>query len=182
LEPKRQTPRWKHSPQARTPRRTVSDIRPGAAIWVATVGGVGYFPVAPGTAGSLVGVGIVLALGLMPVAPAWRIAAVALAAIILLVLGAAASSKAETFFGRVDPSQVVIDEVVGQMIALAVLPTPGWKTYVAGFLLFRFFDIVKPFPAGRCERFAGGWGIMLDDVVAGAYSLLVLLVGGLVIK
>jgi phosphatidylglycerophosphatase A len=99
-----------------------------------------------------------------------------------LVLGAAAASKAETFFGRVDPSQVVLDEVVGQMIALVAWPVAGWKMYVAGFVLFRFFDIVKPFPARRCERIAGGWGIMLDDVVAGAYSLLVLLVGGLVIK
>ena len=160
----------------------MGDTQPGAAVWVATAGGVGYFPVAPGTAGSLVGVGIVLALGLLPVAPAWRIASVAMVAIILMVLGAAASSKAETFFGRVDPGQVVIDEVVGQMIALVAWPVAGWKTYVAGFILFRFFDIVKPFPARRCERIAGGWGIMLDDVVAGAYSLLVLLVGGFAVQ
>lgn len=160
----------------------MGDTRPGAAVWVATAGGVGYFPVAPGTAGSLVGVGIVLALGLLPVAPAWRIASVAMVAIILMVLGAAASSKAETFFGRVDPGQVVIDEVVGQMIALVAWPVAGWKTYVAGFILFRFFDIVKPLPARRCERIAGGWGIMLDDVVAGAYSLLVLLVGGFAVQ
>ena len=160
----------------------MGDTRPGAAVWVATAGGVGYFPVAPGTAGSLLGVGIVLAFSLLPVAPAWRSVAGALAAIILMVLGAAASSKAETFFGRVDPGQVVIDEVVGQMIALVAWPVAGWKTYVAGFILFRFFDIVKPFPARRCERIAGGWGIMLDDVVAGAYSLLVLLVGGFVVQ
>ena len=160
----------------------MGDTRPGAAVWVATAGGVGYFPVAPGTAGSLLGVGIVLAFSLLPVAPAWRSVAGALAAIILMVLGAAAASKAETFFGRVDPGQVVIDEVVGQMIALVAWPVAGWKTYVAGFILFRFFDIVKPFPARRCERIAGGWGIMLDDVVAGAYSLLVLLVGGFVVQ
>jgi phosphatidylglycerophosphatase A len=156
----------------------VSDSRPGAAVWIATVGGVGYFPAAPGTAGSLVGLGIVLALGLLPVTPAWRVAAVAVAAAILMILGAVAATKAETFFGRVDPGQVVIDEVVGQMIALVAWPVAGWKTYVAGFILFRFFDIIKPFPAGRCERIAGGWGIMLDDVVAGTYSLLLLWVGG----
>ena len=158
----------------------MGDTRPGASVWIATAGGVGYFPVAPGTAGSLVGVGIVLALGLLPVTFRWRSAAVAVVAVILMILGAAAASKAETFFGRVDPSQVVIDEVVGQMIALVAWPVAGWKTYVAGFILFRFFDIVKPFPAGRCERIAGGWGIMLDDVVAGAYSLLLLWVGGVV--
>jgi phosphatidylglycerophosphatase A len=143
---------------------------------------VGYFPVAPGTAGSLVGVGIVLGLGLLPVAPAWHSTAVAVAAILLMVVGAGAAGRAETFFGRVDPGQVVIDEVVGQMIALVAWPVAGWKTYMAGFILFRFFDIVKPFPARRCERIAGGWGIMLDDVVAGAYSLLVLLVGGFVVQ
>ena len=160
----------------------MGDTRPGAAVWLATAGGAGYFPVAPGTAGSLVGVGFVLALSLLPVAPAWHVVAVVVAAVILLVLGAAAASKAEIFFGRVDPGQVVIDEVVGQLIALVAWPVAGWKTYVAGFILFRFFDIVKPFPAGRAERIAGGWGIMLDDVVAGTYSLLVLLVGGWVIK
>ena len=159
----------------------MTEPRPGAAVWIATCGGVGHFPVAPGTAGSLVGVGIVLAFSWMPAALPWRIAAVAATAIILLLLGAAAARKAETFFGRVDPGQVVIDEVVGQMITLALWPIAGWKTYLAGFFLFRFFDIVKPFPAGRCERIAGGWGIMLDDVVAGTYGLLVLLVGELVI-
>ena len=158
----------------------MGDARPGAAVLIATCGGVGYFPVAPGTAGSLVGVGIVLGLGLLPVALAWRIAAVAVAAILLMVLGAAAGDQAEKFFGRVDPGQVVIDEVVGQMITLLAWPVLGWKTYAAGFIIFRFFDIVKPFPAGRCERIAGGWGIMLDDVVAGVYSLVVLLVGGIV--
>ena len=160
----------------------MGDTRPGAAVWLATCGGVGYFPVAPGTAGSLVGVGIVLGLGLLPVAPAWHSTAVAVAAILLMVVGAGAAGRAETFFGRVDPGQVVIDEVVGQMIALVAWPVAGWKTYMAGFILFRFFDIVKPFPARRCERIAGGWGIMLDDVVAGAYSLLVLLVGGFVVQ
>ena len=160
----------------------MADTRPGAAVWIATCGGVGYFPVAPGTAGSLVGVGIVLACSLLPLALAWRITAVALATLMLLVTGAEAARRAEGFFGRVDPSQVVIDEVVGQTIALAAWPVAGWKTYLAGFILFRFFDIVKPFPARRCERIAGGWGIMLDDVVAGVYSLLVLLVGGLVVQ
>ena len=160
----------------------MADTRPGAAVWIATCGGIGYFPVAPGTAGSLVGVGVVLVCSLLPVALAWRITVVALVAVLLVLTGAAAARRAEVFFGRVDPSQVVIDEVVGQMIALVGWPVASWKTYVAGFLLFRFFDIVKPFPARPCERIGGGWGIMLDDVVAGVYSLLVLLVGGLVAK
>jgi phosphatidylglycerophosphatase A len=159
----------------------VADTRPGAAVWIATCGGVGYFPVAPGTAGSLVGVGVVLGLGLLPLTRGWHVTAVAGTAVTLLMVGAAAAGKAESFFGRVDPGQVVIDEVVGQMIALAVLPRSGWKSYLAGFILFRFFDIVKPFPAGRCERIPGGWGIMLDDVVAGAYSLLALWVGAILL-
>jgi phosphatidylglycerophosphatase A len=125
---------------------------------------------------------MVLACSLMPLIHTWRITMVTLVAILLMMTGAVAARRAEAFFGRVDPRQVVIDEVVGQMIALAPWPVAGWKTYVAGFVLFRIFDIVKPFPARQCERIGGGWGIMLDDVVAGGYSLLVLLAGGLVVR
>jgi phosphatidylglycerophosphatase A len=77
---------------------------------------------------------------------------------------------------------VVIDEVVGQMITFLATPRVTWKGLLAGFILFRAFDIVKPFPARRAERFPGGWGIMLDDVVAGLYSLVVLVILGRFIK
>lgn len=92
----------------------------------------------------------------------------------LFALGVWAAGHAERFFGRIDPSQVVIDEVVGQMITFLARPEASWKSLLAGFVLFRILDVVKPFPARRAERLPQGWGVMLDDIVAGVYSLLVL--------
>ncbi len=138
------------------------------ALTIATCG-VGYFPVAPGTLGSLVGVGIYFLLQSLTF---W-----------LLGLFAAQNSIASfspwSFFlteklaGRKDPGKVVIDEVAGQMIAL--LPVfarfdPGWITIISAFLLFRLFDIIKPYPARRLESLESGLGIMADDLVAGAYA------------
>ena len=85
-------------------------------------------------------------------------------------------------FGRIDPGQVVIDEVAGQIITFLATPRVTWKGLLAGFIIFRLFDIVKPFPARRAERFPGGWGIMMDDLIAGLYSLLVLVILGRWIK
>jgi len=144
------------------------------------MGGVGYFPVAPGTVGSLVGVAVVAGLGRLPLDRTGAIAVLAAASLALFAVGVWAAGKAEEFFGRTDPSQVVVDEVVGQMLTFLLLPHAGWKWLVGGFLLFRAFDIVKPFPARQAERIPRGWGIMLDDVVAGVYALSVLAVIGLV--
>jgi len=155
---------------------------PGLAIWMATAGGTGFFPIAPGTAGSLVGVVLVAA-------PAWlhldRAATSAILAVVILslfALGVWSAGKAEEFFGRVDPGPVVIDEVVGQMVTLLWVPHRSWKWLAGGFLLFRILDIVKPFPARRAERFPRGWGIMVDDVIAGAYGLALLNVFGLITR
>jgi phosphatidylglycerophosphatase A len=159
-----------------TPSAKSSERRRGAAVWVATAGGAGYFPVAPGTAGSLVGVAIVAGLHQLPLPPAALVAILGAASGALFALGVWAAGEAEKFFGRTDPGQVVVDEVVGQMLTFLLLPrlTLGWL--LLGFLLFRVFDIFKPFPARQAERFSRGWGIMLDDVVAGVYGLCVLTV------
>lgn len=149
----------------------MTEKRRGAAVWIATCFGVGYFPFAPGTAGSAIGLGLVVGIGRLPLARHWRIAIVAIAAIGIGALGVWAASGAEKFFGRVDPGQVVIDEVVGQMLTLLLQPDATWKWLLAGFVLFRIFDVVKPFPARSFEHAPGGWGIMLDDVAAGAYGL-----------
>jgi phosphatidylglycerophosphatase A len=149
----------------------VADQHPGPAIWIATCGGVGYFPFAPGTAGSAVGVALVAVLGKTSFERHWLAGSLALLAGGLLALGVWAAGKAEKYFGRIDPGQVVIDEVVGQTITFLAQPRVSWKWLLAGFILFRLFDIVKPFPARRAERLPGGWGIMVDDVVAGAYGL-----------
>lgn len=152
----------------------VTERRAGGAVWLATCGPVGYFPGAPGTAGSAVGVALVVALGRLPLERAWLTVLLGAAAVALFVAGVEAARQSEKFFAKTDPRQVVIDEVVGQMISFLALPAASWKWLLAGFVLFRVLDIVKPFPALRAERAPGGWGIMLDDVVAGFYTLAVL--------
>jgi phosphatidylglycerophosphatase A len=119
-------------------------------------------------------------LGQLPLHSTTAIAVLAAASLALCALGVWAAGEAEEFFGRTDPGQVVVDEVVGQMLTFLLLPHATWKWLVGGFLLFRAFDIVKPFPARQAERIPRGWGIMLDDVVAGLYGLAVLAVIGLV--
>jgi phosphatidylglycerophosphatase A len=160
----------------------VAERRAGPAIWIATAGGAGYCPIAPGTAGSLVGVAVVAGLAQLPLSRAGSIAVLAAASLVLFALGVWSGGEAEKYFGRVDPGQVVVDEVVGQMLTFLLFPHATWKWLAVGFLLFRAFDIVKPFPARQAERFPGGWGIMVDDVVAGLYGLAVLVVIGLFIR
>ena len=158
------------------------------ALAIATCG-VGYLPIAPGTWGSLVGVGIYLGLrwstyrfvGLSVGAnsflrysslPVFVAAELALITLITLV-GIWAASRTEKLAGRKDPGKVVIDEVAGQLIALLpIVPgfDPGWLSIITAFLLFRLFDIVKPYPARRLENLESGLGIMSDDLVAGAYA------------
>src|SRR5579862_2714495 len=165
---------------AQTQSVSLTKPRAGPAIWIATAGGAGYFPIAPGTAGSLVGVALVVGLGFLPLRGFAARAVLAAASLVLFVIGVWAAGEAEKFFGRIDPGQVVIDEVVGQMLTLLLIPHATWKWLLGGFLLFRAFDIVKPFPARQAERIPRGWGIMVDDVIAGLYGLAVLTVIGLV--
>lgn len=152
------------------------------AVWIATVAGAGYFPVAPGTIGSTVGVGIAAGFEVLPFAHAWREALLGLTAGLIFFLGVWAAGESEKFFGRVDPRHVVIDEVVGQMITFLLVSHLSWKLLLAGFGLFRLVDVTKPFPARRAERLPGGWGIMVDDVVAGAYSMGMLVLLGYMIR
>jgi len=145
--------------------------RPGLWVWLATCGGLGYFPIGPGSLGAAVGLGLVVALARLPVPDLWVSAAVGAGAIVILALGVPAATAAETYFGRKDPGHVIIDEVVGQMVALLANPRAGWKGLLGAYLLFRAFDVIKPFPARRLEHLRGGWGIMLDDVAAGVWTL-----------
>ena len=136
------------------------------ALLLATAGGVGYVPFAPGTFGSMVGV------ALWAVLPSsWVTQAIVIVA--LFVLGSWSGSVAEHHFGRTDPSQVVIDEVVGILMTLFLNPV-GWAGALAGFLIFRLSDIVKPYPSNRFERFPGGVGVMADDAMAAVYANLAL--------
>jgi phosphatidylglycerophosphatase A len=142
------------------------------ALLLATFGYVGYFPIAPGTAGSAAGLALYAALRYL--APPAVVPYVDLGAIVaLFVLGCWAGTVAERHYGRTDPGAVVVDEVIGMLMTLWLIPVT-WKGAVVGFLLFRAFDIVKPFPARQCERLHGGLGIMADDAVAGLYGNLAL--------
>ena len=140
----------------------------GLAIAVGTGLGTGFSPIASGTAGSLVGVALYL-----PLAAA-GIPALVLAVAVLLPVGVWAAGVCGRRYGAHDHGRIVIDEIVGQLIALAGLPArPGWL--LAGFLLFRLFDIWKPFPANRIDsQWRTPLGVMADDVVAGVYAAVVL--------
>jgi phosphatidylglycerophosphatase A len=137
------------------------------AVLVATVGGVGYAPVAPGTVASAV---TVVAVGLLRPS----VASLALASVIAIVGGIVAAQGAERALGGAkDPGAIVIDEVAGMLVTVLLAP-PTPLVLAVGFVLFRVFDVVKVFPADRAERLPGGWGVMLDDVISGLYGLAVL--------
>jgi len=144
------------------------------ALVVATVLGVGYAPVAPGTFGSAAGL---LLWFVLPKTAAIQV----LAIVVLFAAGSWSGSIAERHFGRTDPGQVVIDEVMGMLITLFMNPV-GWKGAIVAFLLFRLADIVKPFPANRLESLPGGVGVMADDGMAAVYANLVLRLGLMIFK
>lgn len=149
------------------------------AIFLATAAYTGYFPIAPGTVGSAVGLVVFYVLRLW--APSWGDGA---GVLVSLVLGIWSAGLVEKQLKLKDPGPVVIDEVLGMLLTLAFLPVT-WIGAIAGFVIFRILDVVKPFPANRAERLPGGWGIMLDDAVSGIYAqillrLLILVVPGLI--
>jgi phosphatidylglycerophosphatase A len=134
----------------------------------------GYFPIAPGTVGSAVGVVIYAVLVRLGVLSPSSLTGWFAVTSVVLGLGWASAWHLERRYGP-DDKRIVVDEVWGMLLAIAFLPAS--PRYVAGgFLLFRFFDIVKPFPARRAERVGKGLGVMLDDGVAGIYANLVLVV------
>jgi phosphatidylglycerophosphatase A len=136
---------------------------------VATVCGVGYAPIAPGTFGSAAGL---LVWWLLPSSSAAQAVAIA----VVFAVGSWGGTIAERHFGRTDPGQVVIDEVMGMLITLFMNPV-GWIGALAGFFLFRVFDVIKPYPANKLEQLHGGVGVMADDGMAAIYANLVLRLG-----
>jgi phosphatidylglycerophosphatase A len=144
------------------------------ALSIATCG-VGYLPLAPGTFGSLVAVGIFLLL-VRTIPPNALVAVVLVAIVVVTFVGIWAATRTEQLSGRKDPGKVVVDEVAGQFIALFPLTLfTRWSTLavIVSFILFRFFDIVKPYPANRLQELDGGIGIMFDDLIAGVYGAVV---------
>jgi phosphatidylglycerophosphatase A len=169
---------------AKAKPRTLTDFLALAfATW-----GVGYLPIAPGTWGSLVGVGIFIQLQVLrirfyntygdghwvpfEVLSIWTMFVI-LVLIVICLLGIWSGTRVEKLSGKKDAGIVVVDEVAGQLITLFVLPnyvSLEWPLLLTGFLLFRAFDIWKPFPARTLEKLEGGLGVMADDVVAGFYA------------
>ena len=124
----------------------------------------GYIPIAPGTFGSLVALAIYLI-------PGFENPTILLTLISLFsIIGIYTGNKFEKVYGK-DPAQCTIDEMVGMWITLLFIPKYIWYILIA-FIIWRILDIIKPFPANIVEKIKGGWGIMLDDIVAGIYSLI----------
>jgi phosphatidylglycerophosphatase A len=140
------------------------------AVLLATAGGIGYAPAAPGTFGSAVGVVAYL------VTDGWLL--VWQAGLVLLVTGVGvwSASAAATHFGRHDPGYVVIDEVAGQWLTLLATGAGPWGA-LAGFVVFRVLDVTKPWPARRLESLPGGLGIMADDLMAAVYGNILMQIG-----
>lgn len=141
----------------------------GPVVWLATGGWVGMFPVMPGTVGSLWGIPLALALGAIPL-PALQLGVIAVLAFASVPICTTAALR----LGLKDPGPVVLDEIIALPVAYFLHPVRDPAVLVAGFLLFRFFDILKPPPVHQVERLPGGWGIMADDLVAAVYANLVL--------
>jgi phosphatidylglycerophosphatase A len=133
-------------------------------ILLATWWGVGFCPRAPGTAGTLAAIPLVLLLSLLPVG-LYFLCVLGIASLACWVAG-----EAERIFQEQDCQRIVIDEVVGLLVTMAALP-PQWPYLLAGFLFFRAFDIIKPPPIRFLERkIKGGYGVVLDDMLAGIYA------------
>ena len=142
-------------------------LRRRLGVFIATCAHVGYVPVAPGPFGSAVGL-VVYYLIRREASSAVELAAIAITA----VVGLWSATEAEHHFGGIDPGPVVIDEVVGMLITLALHPVNVLGAIV-GFLIFRVLDVVKPWPARRLELLPGGFGVVLDDMMAGVYGNLI---------
>jgi phosphatidylglycerophosphatase A len=157
-----------HPQVVRKPRRMPGDRGPAPVLSLAwaTFFGAGYFPAAPGTAGTAAAVPLWWLLSHLP----WPLYLLATAAVALT--GMAAAQRAGRYYGVADSGHIVIDEVAGYLVTMAFFPR-GWLPALAGFAFFRLFDVLKPPPArffDRDPRWKNGAGVVLDDVAAGAWA------------
>lgn len=141
---------------------------------IATSFGAGFSPVAPGTMGALVAILVwyILSLCMAYSTLQWTLAGLI---VVFTIIGVWSATVSERYWGE-DPSKVVIDETVGEWIALLAVPAgQHWAYVVAAFVLFRFFDIFKPLGVRSMENLKGGYGIMADDILSGVYAAVVML-------
>ncbi len=137
------------------------------AFLIASVFGAGYSPVASGTVGSFVALVVIW---LLP----WTPVGLAVAVVVVTLVGIWAGSRVERVLGRKDPGVIVIDEVAGMFLSVVLLPRTI-PVLVTAFLLFRLFDVWKPFPARESQALTGGVGVMIDDLIAGLYALVLVM-------
>jgi phosphatidylglycerophosphatase A len=165
-----------YTPESAGARQHIpATIVKGTPLWatlVATFFGIGRLKPGPGTWASVATV-ILWALASFEVAPASHTWSTIVAAAVVTAIGIPAATRVARGSGLKDPQFVVIDEVAGQLVALVAVPL-AWKTFLAGLILFRVFDILKPFPIRRLERLPEGTGIVVDDLGAGFYALAVM--------
>lgn len=152
----------------KTKPRFAAVVRQGPAVWLATGSWVGLAPMAPGTFGSLVGLPLAWGIAWLPSVWLQAGAVIALFAVGVPVCTAAARRMG----GLKDPGAIVLDEILGMVITLFCIPLepPRFAVFLAGFLLFRLFDVAKPPPIRRLERLPNGLGIMADDCLAGVFA------------
>lgn len=147
---------------------------------ISTIFGVGYFPLAPGTMGSLAAL---IVYWICPEINALQLAMIILGISALGIYTATITEREmKNKLGQergIDPGIVVIDEVIGMLIALLFVPKTA-LFLIAAFIFFRIFDITKPYPIRRMEKFPGGWGIVLDDVIAGIYANIAIQLGRII--
>ena len=154
---------------------TATEPAPKRTTWAWLVGtffGIGNLRPGPGTWASAVTM-LLWAFGARHLPPALLVTAALAITVVVTLIGIPAATIVERESGRTDPGFVVIDEVAGQMLTLVAAPL-RWKTLIVGFILFRIFDVLKPPPVRRLENLHGGAGIILDDIGAGIYALIVL--------
>ncbi len=138
------------------------------AFVLASVFGTGYSPVASGTVASLL---TAVAIWLLP----FTTVRLAVTLVVVTIIGLWAGSRVERALGRKDPGVIVIDEVAGMLLSVILLPLPlSIPVLVTAFLLFRLFDIRKPFPARESQALTGGMGVMVDDLIAGFYTVILI--------
>ena len=142
---------------------------PGPWVLLAAWGPCGYSPIAPGTVGTLGAIPLYLAFTRLP--PAAYVAATAA----LTALAITAAARAGAYWRVVDASPIVIDEVVGYLVTMMLVPF-SWQAVLAGFLAFRIFDVLKPWPASAFDRVKSGFGVVMDDVAAGVWAWVALAV------
>lgn len=136
--------------------------------WIYAAGPSGLAPIAPGTFGTFTACVLLALPGRVPGIPEWSLPFGVAAFVVVLLVGVWASAEAEKIHGK-DPGIVVIDEVAGMIVTILALPN-SWPALILGFFLFRAMDILKPWPVRRLESLPRGWGVMLDDVLAGVYA------------